>query len=122
MPNPQQMSDQNANNNGLPIALQMLLDTQIQLIKLVTQKQSNIPNKELNARMYQVLDAQTKIKKFIPQVVTTRENHQPLKGSSNRKLEENMDTSLKACKACGEIGHIAKECPDEWPHFDDYPT
>ena len=33
-----------------------------------------------------------------------------------------MDTSLKACKACGEIGHLTKECPDEWPHCDDYPT
>ena len=100
------MSDQNANNNGLPIALQMLLDTQIQLIKLVTQNQANIPNKEM-----------------MSEVVTTRENHQPLIGSKNRKIEENMDTSLKACKACGEIGHIATECPDEWPHCDtNYPT
>ena len=55
--------------------------------------------------------------------MTPKGNHQPLKGSSNRKLEENMDTSLKAYKACGEIGYIAKECPDEWPHYDtNYPT
>ena len=29
-----------------------------------------------------------------------------------------MNNSLKACKAYGEIGHIANECPDEWPHGD----
>ena len=79
------MCDQNANNNGLLIALQMLLDTQIQLIKLVTQNQADIPNKEIMSH-----------------VVTTRENHQPKMDSNNRKLEENMDTSLKAYKACGE--------------------
>ena len=42
--------------------------------------------------------------------------------ANNKELEGMIDTSLKACKACGEIGHLSKECPDEWPHFDDYPT
>ena len=42
--------------------------------------------------------------------------------ANNKELEGKMDTSLKACKACGEIGHLTKECPDEWPHCDDYPT
>ena len=43
---------------------------------------------------------------------------QLLKGNDSKKPREEMDTSPKACKACGEIGHIAKECPDEWPHCD----
>ena len=36
--------------------------------------------------------------------------------ATNKELEGRMDTSLKVCKACGEIGHIVNECPDEWPH------
>ena len=117
------MSNQNANNNGLSIAMEMLLETQTQLMKLIAQNQANIPNEELNAEMNQMLGTQTQTGKMIPQLVPTSGNHQPLMGSSNKKLEEEIDTSLKACKACGEIGHLSKECPDELPHCDaNYPT
>ena len=82
------------------------------------QNLANIPNKEVNARMPQVSDNQTHTEELIPPTVTTSENHQSLVGSGNRKLEDEMVTILKACKACGEIGHLSKECPDEWPHCD----
>ena len=71
------MSHPNANNNLLPIEIQMIVKSQTQL----------------------------------------------LKGNDSKKSEEKIDTSLKAYKSCGEIGHIAKEYPDEWPHCDtNYPT
>ena len=83
----------------------------------------NIPNKEVNARMPRVSDNQTQTGELIPPTVTTSGCDQPLVGSGNRKLEDEMVTTLKACKACGEIGHLFKECPDEWPHGDtDIPT
>ena len=115
------MSNQNANNSGLSKALEMLLETQVQLMKLIAQNQANIPNEEWNVEMNQMLGTQTQIGKMIPQLSSG--NHQPQMSGSNKTLEEEIDTSLKACKACEEIGHIAKECPDEWPHCDaNYPT
>ena len=102
------MSDQNANKNGLTIAMEMLLETQTQLMKLIAHNQANIPNEELNPEMNQMMGTQTQTGKMIPQPVSTSGNHQPLMDSSNKKLEEEMDTSLKACKACGEIGHVSK--------------
>ena len=99
------MSNQNANNNGLTMAMEMLLKTQIQLMELIAQNQANIPNEEWNVGMNQMLDTQTQIGKMIPQL--SGRNHQTQMSDSNKKLEEGMDTSLKACKVCGEIGHIA---------------
>ena len=95
---------------------------------MCAQNLANTPNKEVNARMPQVSDNQTQTGELIPPTVTTSESHQPPVGNSNKKLEDEMVTTFKACKACGEIGHLSKECPDEWPHGDanipteEYPT
>ena len=87
------------------------------------QNLANVHNKEVNARMPRVSDNQTQTRELISPTVTTSESHQPLVGSGNKKLEDKMVTTLKACKACGEIGHLSKECLDEWPHCDaNFPT
>ena len=87
------------------------------------QNLANVHNKEVNARMPRVSDNQTQTGELIPPTVTTSESHQPPEGSVNRKLEDEIVTRLKACKAYGEIGHLSKEFPDEWPHREaNYPT
>ena len=95
----------------------------MQLIRLMAQNQANNPNKELNAGIQQVLDNQTQEGNMIPQGIASSENNQSLMDCGNKKLEEEMISTLKACKACGELGHVSQECPDEWPHCDaNYPV
>ena len=79
---------------------------------------ANNPNKELATGLQLVLDAHILIGQMMSQYIANTVNPQELQEIDSKKPREETDTSPKACKACGEIGHIAKECPDEWPHCD----
>ena len=117
------MSHPNANNNLLPIEIHTMVKFQTQLLKTLKETQANNPNKELATWLQLVLDAHILIDQMMSQYIANIVNPQELQEIDSEKPSEEMDTSLKACKACGEIGHIAKECPDEWPHSAEiYPT
>ena len=76
-----------------------------------------------NDAMQQLMTAQAQLIQMMSQYIANTMNPQELQEIDMEKPSEEMDTSLKACKACGEIGHLAKECPDEWPHSTKaYPT
>ena len=76
-----------------------------------------------NNAMQQLMTAQAQFIQMMSQYIANTVNPQELRKIDSEKPSEEMDTSPKACKACGEIGHIAKECPDEWPHSTEaYPT
>ena len=96
------MSDQNANNNNLlSIGIQMVVMSQTQLLKLLKETQANNPNKELAAGLQMVLDTHIQLGQMMSQYIANTGNPQSLKGNDSKKSEEEMDTSLKACKACG---------------------
>ena len=106
----------------------MVVMSQTQLLKPLKETQANNPNKDLTAGLQMVLDTHIQLGQMMSQYITSTGNPQALKVNDSEKSEEEMDTSLKACKARGEIGHIVNECPDEWPHGDanipteEYPT
>ena len=95
------MSDQNANNNNLlSIGIQMVVMFQTQLLKLLKETQANNPNKELAVGLQMVLDTHIQLGQMMSQCIANTGNPQSLKGNDSKKSEEEMDTSLKACKAC----------------------
>ena len=110
------MSHPTANNDSLPIEILTMVKFQTQLLKTLKETQTNNPDKELTTGLQLVLDAHIMIDQMMSQYIANIVNPQKLQEIDSEKPSEEMDTSLKACKACGEIGHIAKECPDEWPH------
>ena len=64
--------------------------------------------------MQQLLDNQTQMEQMMSQYVASNNNNQPQAEDGHKEIKENIMTGPRACKICGEMGHLYKECHDEW--------
>ena len=113
MSHPHTNHDEKDSHLKVPYAVQLLVAAQTQMTQVMNESQANNPNKELTTVIQQWLDNQTQL----GQLMTSNINQLP-QVDAGIEIKENMMAGHRACKICGEIGHISKECHDEWPHCD----
>ena len=74
--------------------------------------------------MQQLLDNQNHMVQLMSKIMANNSINtgKPLSHYGNMDFNGDAMTGPRACKSCGEIGHLSKECTDEWPHCDtNYP-
>ena len=99
----------NNNNPWKEIAMQQMIEAQTQLTQLVTENLIN-KNSELPSGVQQLLDAHTQIVQMMSQNIARNNDNLPQKIQDCKEFKDDVATSLRACKTCGEIGHTSKEC------------
>jgi hypothetical protein len=68
---------------------------------------------ELPPGVQQLLDAHTHIVQMASRIMKNNNNISP-SDPSNDKPKEHVVTRNQACKLCGDIGHISKDCEEQY--------
>jgi hypothetical protein len=120
-PKPEQMHPQGQNNHDNPqmeIAMQRMVEVHTEMMRVLTQDMVNRDNKDIPPGMQQVLDDHTRIVRMISQIVASTNNSLPQNDHGGKEPRGDADTTLRACKVCGEIGHTSKQCHEKCPYCD----
>jgi hypothetical protein len=106
-------SQNSLNNPQMELALQRIVEAQAQLSQVLTQNLISSNNNELPLGVQQLLDAPTRIVQMVSRTMTN--NNDNISPSEPRKdnLEEDGMMINQACKLCGDIGHISKDCQEQ---------
>jgi hypothetical protein len=78
----------------------------------------DLDSKELPPGMHQVLDDRSQMIQMIPQMLAVANNNLPRNKLGSKEPRDNAEITLQACKNCGEIGHLSKECREQCPYCD----
>jgi hypothetical protein len=105
-------SQNSLNNSQMDLVMQRMMEAHTQLSQVVTQNMISIKSNELPPGVQQMLDAHTHIVQLASQIMTNNNNVSP-SDPSNDKPEEHVVTRNQACKLCGDIGHIPKDCEEQ---------
>jgi hypothetical protein len=105
---PQRQNDHN--NTRMEIAMQRMVEVHTEMMRVLTQDMVNRDSNEIPPGMQQVLDNQTRIIQMMSQNLASTNNNLPRKNHGGKEPRDDIDTTLRACKRCGEIGHTSKEC------------
>jgi hypothetical protein len=105
-------SQSSLNNSQMDLVMQRMIETHTQLTQVVTQNMISSKSNELPPGVQQLLDAHTHIVQMASQIMTNNNNASP-SDPSNDKPGEHVVTRNQACKLCGDIGHISKDCKEQ---------
>jgi hypothetical protein len=78
----------------------------------------NRDSKELPLGVQQVLDDHSQIVQMMSQNLASTNNNLPRKDHGGKEPRDDVETTLRACKRCGEIGYTSKECREQCPYCD----
>jgi hypothetical protein len=92
-------------------AIQRMVEVHAKLMQVMTQNLINSDDKELPPGMQQVLDDHSRMVQMMPQILAS--TNLPQDKQYNRKIEEEIKTTMLACKICGEVGHPSGECLEQ---------
>jgi hypothetical protein len=100
----------NHNNPQLEVAMQQLVEAHTGMMRVLTQNMVNRDSNEIPPGMQQVLDNHTRIIQLMSQNWASTNNNLPRKDHGGKESRDDVETTLRARKRCGEIGHMSKEC------------
>jgi hypothetical protein len=105
-------SQNSLSNSQMDLVMQRMMEAHTQLTQVVTQNMISNKSNELPLGVQQMLDAHTHIVQLASQIMTN--NNISPSDPSNDKPEEHVVTRNQACKLCGDIGHISKDCEEQF--------
>jgi hypothetical protein len=69
-------------------------------------------------RMQQLLDGHSQIVRMRSQIMASSNNNLPQNDHGSKEPRDDVEITLRACKICGEIRHMSKECHEQCPYYD----
>jgi hypothetical protein len=114
---PQRQNKHN-NNPQLEIAMQQLVEAHTGMMRLMTQNMVNHDSKELPPGVQQVLNDHSRLVQMMSQMVASTNNSLPPDEHGGKPTQVDAEMTQQACKRCGEIGHISKDCHEGCPFCD----
>jgi hypothetical protein len=106
----------NHNNTQMEIAMQRMIEVHTEMMRVLTQDMVNRDSNEIPLGMQQVLDDHTRIVQMMSQIMTSTNNCLPQNDHGGKGTRGDVEMPLRACKRCGEIGHMSKECQEQCPY------
>jgi hypothetical protein len=98
------------NKPQLVVAIQQMVEVHAKLMRVLTQNLINFNSKELPPGMQQVLDDHSRMVQMMPQILASTNNNLPQNNLGSKEPRGEAEITLLACKICGEIGYLSKEC------------
>jgi hypothetical protein len=108
--NPKQMHPQ------MEIAMQQMVEVHTEMMRVLTQNMVNHGSNEIPPGMQQVLDNHTRIIQMMSQNLASSNNNLPRNDHGGKEPRDDVEMTLQACKRCGEIGYMSKECLEQCPY------
>jgi hypothetical protein len=88
------------------------------MMQVLTQNMVNRDSNELPPGVQQVLDDHSRIVQMMSQIVASTNNSLPQNDHGGKEPRGDVEMTLQACKRCGKIGHMSKECCEQCPYCD----
>jgi hypothetical protein len=93
-----------------------MVEVYAELMRVLTQNLINSDSKELPPGMQQVLDDHSRMVQMMPQILASINNNLPQNNLGSKEPRDEAKIAFLACKICGEIGHLPKECQEQCRH------
>jgi hypothetical protein len=83
---------------------------------MMAQILTNRESKELPLGVQKVLDNHSRIVQMVSQIVPSANNNLPQDEYGEKPTKVVTELLCQACKRCGEVGHVSKNCHEECPY------
>jgi hypothetical protein len=90
--------------------MQQMVEVHTEMMQVLTQNMVKHSNKDIPPGMQQVLNDHSRIVWMMSQILTNTNNSLPQNGHGGKTTRGDIEMTLQACKRCGEIGHMSKDC------------
>jgi hypothetical protein len=97
----------------MEITMQQMVEEHTEMMRVLTQNMVNCDSNEIPPGMQQVLNNHTRIIQMMSQNLASTNNNLSRKDHGGKEPRDDVETTLRACKRCGEIGHTSEECHEQ---------